>query len=619
MAYKFREEEITEVKELLKQKHLKIPNKRIKEHLGKVLDSQEIFPHNNQRALLVRLLDNYDNTQKKEVIILEEPDDKKKPATFVLGVLAEDWPGMSNSILGIIHHKRRNVRFMKGFTLNFDGKNLGIVIMTFQLKNDDEYDTFVKNEKSLIREIKDAAQGSTSKYLLLDDEAVKFEIYNKILKKIREIYHNSELVKIIEESGEVLKFVSSRSREYLEDRNIKDLSMLILDNYVYQNMIKGGTTEEIVKIRNFQTNVEELTGITFVCKEHIFSIEDFLKTLNHIVPDHIIKHHKSYVTRDQILVYRLEILDRNGAPLNPKLNKSIETSLLKLISIACSKKFTKVKSVGGFEHYARAIIPFLSEELKRTELTQVFINMDTKTEFQIDLKLIIVAFKSRKIRNYPLISKLSSTPGIDIKSVIPPKVHGNKIEISLLKLKVNVSEFTSIKEIYNTIKAIVKKIYGDIRDFDEGFRDIYIRILNQLLDNLKTVDAALIREIFFNIDELYKIEIAPKVLLELIRACAAMVKEANQVSADQILMKHMQLPESHRSVLVVSYVTQKRVLSRIVQKMNDVKLYFTRIEWNQRFYLLMILSKENEALDDTTLNKIKDQVRHCGKENIKEC
>ncbi len=613
MDLNLNEKEIVLLHGRLKQKGVTISVRKIKTLLGKIVHSHQTFPLETQQALVIQLLHNWDITKKKEVIVLEECQEQELPDAFVLGVLAEDWPGMSNSILGIIHHKQRNVLVMKGFTLDFMGKMLGIVILTFQLKNPDEYAAFVDGQKDLILEIKEAARWSNSKYLLLDDEAVKYEIFNRIIKKIRELYHNSELVKLVEESGEVLKFVSSRSREYLEERKITDLAHLILDNYVYQNMIKSGTVEEIVKVKNFETSAEELTGISFVCKEQAFSIEDFLKTLNHIVPDHIIKHHKSYVTRDGILVYRIEILDRNEKPLDGKRIKSIEASLDKLISIACSKKYAKLNSVGGFEHYARAIIPFLSEELKRTNLTQVFINVDGKSQFLNNIKLVIVGFQSRKKRIYQLISKLSLIPGIEISSTIPPKVHHNKIEINILKLRVILSEFTSIKDIYNAIKSTIRKIYGEIRDFDEGFRDIYIRILSQLLDHLKTVDAGLIREIFFNIDELYKIEIAPTVLLELIRTCSDAVEASKVLPSDELLVRYKQLPTSHRTVLVVSYCQQKKLLSKLVGKLTDVNLYFTQLEWDQRAYLVMILSKNNDIVSDEFVEELVDTVRNCGK------
>ena len=603
MDLNLKDDEVAELKRLLKGRHISISTRKLKSHWGKIANSHQVFPVPQQRALLIQLMENYDSTRKKVVILLEELDNKPIPVTFMLGALAEDWPGMSNSILGIVHHKKRNVIFIKGFTMKDRDKTLGLVILAFQLQYGDQYQEFLQEKKEIITEIRDAAQGSTGKYHLLDDEAVKFEIYDKMMRKLREVYHNPELLSIIEESGEVMKFVSSRSREYLEERTIKDLSQLALNNYIYQNMIRSGEAEEIIKIKNFNTIKEELTGISFVCRDNLFSIEDFLKTLNHLVPDHVIRHHKSYVTKDGVLVYRIEIVDRNGNPLDARLSKSIETSMEKLIAISCNQKFTKLKAVGGIEHYARAILPFLTEEIKRTRLTQVFINVDKKTEFSIDIKLIIVGFKSGKKRIYSLISRLSTIPGLDISSSIPPKIRSNRIEINILKLKVNLPDFSSIKEIYESIKSVVKRLYGEIRDFDEGFRDIYIKVLNQLLDKLKDIDAGLIREIFFNIDELYKFEISPPLLLEIIRLCAAAVMEAKEIPGDKILYKYTHLLDSNRTILIVSYVNHKRLLSRLAQKLTQVDLYFTKIEWDHRTYLIMILSKNNRALGDEVIEE----------------
>jgi hypothetical protein len=610
-----------ELKRLLRKKNIKISSRRINDLLNKIETSQQQFPTLDQQALLIHLLYNYDTTKKKEVIFLEElkdTDNKGTPFTFVLGALAEDWPGMSNSILGIVHHKKRNVSFIKGFTLDLGDRPLGIVILSFQLKNREEYENFLQEKKKLITEIKDAARGTTGKYRLLDDEAVKGEIYNKILKRIKDVHHNPELIRILEESGEVLKFISSRSREYLEERRIKDLAGLIVSNYIAQNVIRGGETEEVVKIKNFETNSEELTGLSFVCKEELFSVEDFLKTLEHIIPGHIIRHHKSYVTRDGILVYRIEIVDRNARPLDAKIIKSIEASMDKLITISCSKKFTKLKSVGGIEHYARAIIPFLSEELKNTKLTQVFINVDNKTEFLIHIKLIIVSFKTKKNRIYSLISGLSMVPGIDINSSIPTKIHSKRIEINILRLRVNLSEFSSIKEIFNAIKEIVKKDYGDIRDFDEGFRDIYIKILNQLLEQLKNVDTALIREIYFNIDELYRLEVSPNLLLELIRLCVEAINESREIPSEKVLFKYKHIPTSNRTLVVISYINNKRLLSRLAPKLKNVTWYFTKIEWEQRSYTIMILSKNNCTVEDKFILELMDKINACGFQEIKQ-
>ena len=485
-----------------------------------------------------------------------------------------------------------------------------MVILSFQITKEEEYREYLAEKKNLCDKIKVAARGSTDKYLFLDDEAVKFDIYNDIMKKIFKIYHNSNLVKIIEESGEALKFVSSRSREYLEERDIGDLAKLIVDNYSHQNLIVSGYADEIVKVKNFTTKFEKLTGITFICREVLFSVEGFLRMLEFIVPGHVIKHHKSYVTMDGVMVYRVEIVDRYGKALSSELIKSIEKSMDKLINISCSKEFSKLKSVGGIEHYARAIIPFLMEELKETQLTQVFFNVERKTEFIINIKLIIVSsYKSPTKRLYDLIYGMSLEPGIGIVSTIPTKVYGRKVEVDILKLKVNLVEFSSIKEIYTSLKKIIAKVYGDIRDFDEGFREIYIKILNQLLEKLNTVNPALIRDIFFSIDDIYRIEIPQNLLMELILLCAEALEEAKEECCDKIIVKWKNVKTPKKTIFVVSYEEQRKVLSKLIKKLNDITFYCTKIEWNQRNYLIMILSRKNEALDKDFIKELKTDIK----------
>ncbi|MDD8012862.1 MAG: hypothetical protein PHX05_05225, partial [Acidobacteriota bacterium] len=382
---------LEQIRSILCGKKLHISRQKIGDCLSLVEKSQEIFPQPQQQALLVQLLHTYEKCKKKVVIQLEELGEKKLPLTVVMGVLAEDWTGMGNSILGIIHQKHGNVLFMKGFTLTLKEHKLGIVLLSFLIETPEEYGRFLKDKNNLLAALRDASQGTLGRSLLLEDETIKFELYNQVVKAIQKMYRGPGINEIIGENGETLKFFSSRSREYLQERKLSDLASLIIDNYKFQKQVREGRADRKIRIRNFETLDERLTGITFVCWEENFSVESFLKTLDFIVPGHIIKHHKSFVSADKILVYRIEIVDRQGLPLNPEAIRSIENSLEKMISTAADEKFSQIKSVGGYEHYARAIIPFLMEEMKTTGISQVFMSVEKKTEFMMQLKLIVVA------------------------------------------------------------------------------------------------------------------------------------------------------------------------------------------------------------------------------------
>jgi hypothetical protein len=603
----------TEIKAILAEKKLHISKKEIAQNLAMIDRSQEIFPQLRQQALLVQLLHAYENSKKKVVIQLEELGEKKLPLTVVMGVLAEDWTGMANSILGIIHQKHGNVLFMKGFTLTFRDRKLGIVLLSFLIQTPEGYGRFLKDKNNLLATLKDASQGTLGKTLLLEDETIKFEIYNQVIKTIKKLYRRPDIDDIIGENGETLKFFSSRSREYLQERKLSDLAGLVIDNYRFQELAREGRTAKKIKIKSFGTRDARLTGITFVCWEENFSVEGFLKTLDFIVPGHIIKHHKSFVSAEKLLVYRIEIVDRQGLPLDPEAIKSIESSLAKMISTAADEKFSQIKSVGGYEHYARAIIPFLMNELKVTGISQVFMSVEKKTEFMMQLKLIVVTLQNRKNNLNLLIRLLEGSRGIEILSVTPPRLYQKQIEVNIMNLKITLAEFVSIAAIFQTIKNKLKRLYGQVRDFDEGLRDSDMRSLTDLMSEARYLNPLLIKEIYFNLDEIYRLETPPKVLAEIMKLVCSTIKAAKKEEMDRVIVKYQNIRhalknEFIKTIFVISYAREKKILSRFINTLRDIEVYFTRIEWEQRFYLILIFKKGNQALPDDEIAKIKTGV-----------
>jgi hypothetical protein len=605
--------ELDDVRAILKGKKLHISQEEIFADLARIELSQKVFPQIQQKALMVQLLHAYENSKKKVVIQMEELGGKKYPLPVIMGVLAEDWSGMANSILGIIHQKQGNVLFVKGFTLELEIHKLGIVILSFMIRNAGDHKRFLAEKSNLQTIIKDASQGSVSKTLLLEDETVRFDIYGKTIKAIRKMYREPDIENIIGENGEALKFISSRSREYLQERKLSDLATLIIDNYRFQKQVREGKVDKKIKIKNFETIYEKLTGITFVCWEENFSVENFLKTLDFIVPGHIIKHHKSFVSREKILVYRIEIVDSHIQPLNPVAIKTIEGSLAKLISTSVNEVFCQIKSVGGYEHYARAIIPFLMEEKEKTGISQVFMTVEKKTEFMMQLKMIIVSPPSRKSSLNRLIASIENHQGIEILSVIPPRLYKKQTEVNIMNLKINLAEFVSIAAIFQTIKNILKNFYDRIRDFDEGLRDRDMSALGELTARLPGVSPLLIKEIYFNFDEIYRMETPSEVLAEIVNLTYATIAAAEKQELGRVIVNYrsVQNPrqgERIKTIFIVSYGRDRRILSRFIGALRDIDMYFTRIEWEQRFYLILIFKKDDRALPPADIAGIKARV-----------
>ncbi len=606
-----KEEEIQHLISLLKKGKIKISKKEIRKKLKIILDSQLIFPLDEQRLLLLKLIHNYEVTKKKEVIILKEPTVEKIPATIVLGVLAEDWPGMSNAILGIIHHKSRNVLFIKGFTVKYENKTIGIVILAFNINSKNEYDSFNREKKSLLKTIKEASIGSISKYILQDEEAVKSEIFVQIVKRIKKIYNGDDIGNLINENGEVLKFVLSRTRKYLEERKTKDLTDFILENYKCQKLVRSGQVSEIIKIKNFETTYEQLTGITFVCKDYVISIEDFLRTLDYIVPDHIIKHHKSFVTSDGLLVYRIEIVDKYGSQLNTGLASSIEKSFNKIVQAAHNSRFSSLKAVGGFEHFARAIIPFLMDEIKRTKMTQVFLNVTNKTDFNIEIKAIIVRLLTSKGKILNMIPRLDRLEGVEISSFIPTKVYRGNFNVDLFKLKIDLAEFSSVRDIFDKLRKVIRKEFGDIRDFDQGLRDINISILTRLLDELEDINSNLIRDIFFNFDEMFRIETNFEVMKEVIRMCYELTIESKKGSDDRAFFRSKKVPETGRTIVIISCFKDKSLLKMIINSFKGIHINFSKFYIDQKKYSTIVIDTPPEDEYERVIGNLREKIKWC--------
>ncbi|MEN8221850.1 MAG: hypothetical protein ABFR36_01215 [Acidobacteriota bacterium] len=606
-----KEEEIQNLIDLLKKGKIKISRKEIRSKLKKILNSQQIFPLVEQRMMLLKLVHNYDITKKKEVIILEDYVRDEFPATIALGVLAEDWPGMSNSILGIIHHKSRNVQFVKGFTVEYEEKTVGIVILAFNIYSKNELSVFNRDKKQLIKTIKGAAVGSKSKYILQDEEAVKSEIFVQILNRIKKIYTGDDIENLINEDGQALKFVLSRTRKYLEERKINDLADFILENFKCQKIVRSGKVSEIIKIKNFETLYEKLTGITFVSKDYIISIEDFLRTLDYVVPDHIIKHHKSFVTSGGLLVYRIEIVDKYGSQLTQQLTSNIEKSFNKIVLAAHNSRFSDIKSVGGFEHFARAIIPFLMDEIERTKITQVFLNVTNKTDFNLEIKAIIVRTMKNRGKILELIPKIDKLTGVEISSFVPTKIYRNNFYVDLFKLRIDLSEFSSVRDIFDTLRKTIGKEFGKIRDFDQGLRDINIFILSKLIDELNGIDKKIIKEMFFNFDELFRIETNFIVMKEVIRMCYDFSRRPKIESDSHQIINSKKIEGTNKTIIIISCLKDKPMLKKITTTFRQFNINFSRFYIDHKEYSTIIIDSDNDDKLNSLINEMKENIKGC--------
>jgi hypothetical protein len=234
--------------------------------------------------------------------------------------------------------------------------------------------------------------------------------------------------------------------------------------------------------------------------------------------------------------------------------------------------------------------------------------VDKKTDFYLTIKLIIVSHKTKKKMFFDLVLRLENLVGIEIISTIPPKIYSEDVEVDILKLNIDLSEFTSVKDIFVKLKAILRDIYGQVRDFDEGFREIDIKVLSDLLEKLPLINSLLIRDVFFSFDELYRIEVPFEILYNCVNLTAKVIEQSNREPGKKILFRYKNIRSLNRTIFVISFPDRVQFFNKFLSALKDVELYFSKLEWNQRTNLIMVLNKNKKCLEKEFTRSFKEKL-----------
>jgi hypothetical protein len=123
----------------------------------------------------------------------------------------------------------------------------------------------------------------------------------------------------------------------------------------------------------------------------------------------------------------------------------------------------------------------------------------------------------------------------------------------------------------------------------------------------------IIKEIYFNFDEIYRIETPPEIMAEIINLVCATIAAAKNENMGQVLVNYKNIKnprkgEALKTIFIIAYGKDKKILSKFINNLPGIEVYFTRIEWEQRFYLILIFKKNNRALNKAEIEKIKTNV-----------
>ena len=599
---------IEQLEKSLKQAGYLVPRLSISEYIQKFEYSQNCFPLTEQYALMIKLIEEWKKREKEKILIIpaEYQFSQDAPPSFTFGIISSDWPGLSDSCIGVIHEKGWNVYMAVGVTLPDFAGELGIILVRILPANQERYLHLKTQREQIISDIQKASVGNITKVYLLSEEIKKLQIYSSVIDKIEELYQGDDLDRLVGIDGEAVKFFAARSREYIENRSTTDIAWQIIINHEVKKGVQRLRRHMQVDIRNFSTKSEgEFTGISIAGMTNQVNMDELLQTIEYVCPGYQMKHQKNYTTEDGITVHRFEITTQNSAALNEKQIKTLN-EVFKNIEVAQRRERQSwLESIGGFEHYARAIIPFLMKQNQATGQTQVYLSVQQSTEKILDFKILIVLTPLKTKTNaimYKCINKLDSIPGFYISKVKPPSRYGES-EVMIVDLKVDLTVNPEIEEVYILVKKIIEEFFGKFRDFDEGMRQMDLRNFMNVKNKLPEISEKSLREIYYSLEDFYRVTAPVDELVTQIEL-AFQLQEKVQPDDSQIhlLWKTLLLDDLNpASIIVISLPSGKELLEKILVLFEAYDMILSRQVKNERDMLICRLSQNRKALPETEL------------------
>ncbi len=578
--------------------------------------ARSIFPEKEKLYIISELLTRWQRSPKPTLYHFRDiKRGTKLPAIVPLCILSSDWPGLSNSCIGVLHEKGWNLTYIEALVLEFEKRELGVILLAITIRNKDELRKFTKEKKGLIRDLEVVATGSKAKTSLLAGETKRLQIYGHVVEYIKKtVKTQKEINGILGDDGEAFKFFSSRSESYLEERNHKDLAQQIITNYRFLETVRKTGGRPQFWIKNIKTKRENLTGISITAFERDISLNDWLEAIYQAVPDYTIKYNKEFVTGDGIVVYRIEMCDKHEKPYAKKKIQDIKRALTKAHISRRMDRVRWMELMGGFEHYMRAIIPLLIKEFSLSRKPQVYMNIAQMTTHVAKFKILTVSNLSapeETSSGYQVTEALEMEDGISILSAKPPKKYGDA-EVSIIDIGADLDSFTNIEDVYKIIRRCLKNVIGEFRDFDEGMRKLEVTKLIKVKEMLKEYPENFVREFYYRLDDFYRIGAEPEEIAELIRmgikGLELYISKRNPyvlISKDFATKSGKRfIPNS--TILVLVYSSKMKLLSKVLELLHEYEVTLSKIERRDVTVVILRVQEDGKPIPSPAIENVKD-------------
>lgn len=561
---------------------------------------RRIFPIEEEEKMVKKLIKEWQKDKKQIHIYSEEPSEKLIfPMCFPIGVVAGDWPGFGESVIGTIHEKGWNINHVTGLTQEIEDTHLAIIIAVIQIKNEIQLKKFLIDKKEIIQNIQRTSIGSVAKRMLLTIESKRLEVYSEAVDITEKKAKKEYLKDLLGPDGETFKFFASRSKAYISERSPKDLAEQIINNYIIQKDVIDSKGEIQIYIKNINTTKEHLTGISIGVFEKDMLLKGIIDSISFVLPDMKISYIKEFTNPDGVLVARIEISDKEGNHYAKSLHKRIINVLKKLHRKARSESGKVLETTGGYEHYLRAIIPHLIKEYNNTKVPQVFFSVMDSSEFCLEFKIIIVSTKKDKVKKATkILEAFDRVDGISLISTHPPKMHGNVV-VNIFDVRGDLDRYEGTTNLYDETKEIIRKAIGEFRDFDEGLRKRDTVSLQTVLEGLPEVPEKEVKIIYYTMEDFWRLSTSTEDLTKIIELTYDIYTKHK---CNEILLDYIQLDVG--TTIVIAFPKSKSLVGKLLNLFKNCEITLSRIEKPNTTILLANVTYKGNPLSEQRLSKI---------------
>jgi hypothetical protein len=431
--------------------------------------------------------------------------------------MSDDWPGMGEACLGVVHERSWNVHFAHGLVLRERGVEIGVFVMALCLATDEEVRRLDDELEDITEQLRRLGIGRRAKMILLAREAKKLKALTRVIEELAHVCSDQELQDITAPLGECAKFFGGRSDEYLAAWPPEELAHQVVANYRLLQKVRGSGGLGLVVVESRRAARETRTCLTIVGLRRDVSVEECLRVVGDTLGFYEQYHLMDFATRDGLVLIRLEIGPGEGRRLSSLQHTQLERKLSELISGRRAAWAYRIESRGGFEQYARAIIPLLMKEQGTSGLTQVYMALTSREATSAGFKLIFVYAASladiRPAHRFPEL--LQSIPGVSIDSVVPARTVGAQ-RFFIMNITVDLGQFDDTEGVYVAIKERIREVFPAFRDFDEGMRRLETTRLKDIEKAFPERHQPLAAKVFYSWDEFSRLGMRHEEMLILI-------------------------------------------------------------------------------------------------------